>query len=44
MDATATEKRSLMIANGWIQAAGIVFIIGFLIMGILAYYTYNLQR
>lgn len=35
------EKRSFMISNGWIQAAGIVLIIGFLIMGILAYYTYT---
>lgn len=34
-------KRPLMIANGWIQAAIIVLIIGFLIMGILAYYTYS---
>lgn len=36
-----SEKRSLLISNGWIQAAGIVLIIGFLIMGILAYYTYT---
>ena len=36
-----SEKRSLLIANGWIQAAGIVLIVGFLIMGILAYYTYT---
>jgi hypothetical protein len=28
-----TSKRSLMIANGWVQAAGIVLIVGFLIMG-----------
>lgn len=35
------EKRPLMIANGWIQAAGIVLIIGFFIMGVLTYYTYN---
>ena len=41
MNVTATGKRPLLIANGWIQAAGIVLIIGFLIMGILAYYTYN---
>ncbi|HEY1808349.1 MAG TPA: cbb3-type cytochrome c oxidase subunit I [Acidobacteriaceae bacterium] len=34
-------RRALLIANGWIQAAGIVLIIGFLIMGILAYYTYS---
>ena len=36
-----SDKRSLMIANGWVQAAGIVLIIGFLIMGILTYYTYT---
>jgi nitric oxide reductase subunit B len=36
-----TEKRPLMIANGWIQAAGVVLIIGFFIMGMLAYYTYT---
>ena len=35
------SKRSLMIANGWVQAAGIVLIVGFLIMGILTYYTYT---
>ena len=34
-------KRSLMISGGWIQAAAIVLIIGFFIMGILTYYTYN---
>jgi nitric oxide reductase subunit B len=37
----ATEKRSLLISSGWLQAAGIVLVIGFLIMGILAYYTYT---
>jgi nitric oxide reductase subunit B len=36
-----TEKRPLMISRGWIQAAGIVMIIGFFIMGVLTYYTYN---
>ena len=35
------EKRPLMISRGWIQAAAIVLIIGFFIMGVLAYYTYN---
>lgn len=37
----ANGKRPLLIANAWIQAAGIVLLIGFLIMGILAYYTYS---
>ena len=36
-----TDKRPRMIANGWIQAAGIVLIVGFFIMGVLTYYTYN---
>ena len=35
------EKRPLMIAGGWIQAAAIVLIIGFFIMGVLTYYTYS---
>jgi nitric oxide reductase subunit B len=30
-----------MIARGWIQGALIVLIIGFFIMGVLTYYTYN---
>src|SRR6185437_795494 len=37
----SNEKRSLMIGSGWIQAAAIVLIIGFFIMGVLTYYTYN---
>jgi nitric oxide reductase subunit B len=36
-----TDKRPRMIANGWIQAAGIVLIVGFFIMGVLTYYTYT---
>jgi nitric oxide reductase subunit B len=30
-----------MIARGWIQAAVVVLIFGFFIMGVLTYYTYN---
>jgi hypothetical protein len=30
-----------MIANGWIQAAGLVLLVGFFIMGVLTFYTYN---
>src|SRR5215472_12755800 len=36
-----SEKRPLMIARGWIQAAAIVMIFGFFIMGVLTYYTYS---
>ena len=35
------EKHPLMISAGWIQAAIVVLIVGFFIMGILTYYTYN---
>jgi nitric oxide reductase subunit B len=38
---TANEKRSLLISKVWIQAAIIVFLIGFLILGLLAYRTYT---
>src|SRR3954469_7608000 len=34
-------KRELLIANGWMQAILIVFLIGFLILGKLAYRTYT---
>ena len=37
----STEKRPLMIARGWIQAATVVLIFGFFIMGVLTYYTYT---
>ncbi|HVJ07465.1 MAG TPA: cbb3-type cytochrome c oxidase subunit I [Acidisarcina sp.] len=37
----ARSKRDLMISSGWIQAAVIVLIIGFFIMGVLTYYTYS---
>lgn len=35
------QKRPLMIANIWIQAAVIVLLVGFFIMAVLTYYTYN---
>ena len=35
------EQRPLLVSRGWIQAAAIVMIIGFSIMGVLTYYTYN---
>jgi nitric oxide reductase subunit B len=37
----SSEKRALLISNGWIQAILIVFLIGFLILGMLAYRTYT---
>jgi len=37
----STDKRPLMISGGWIQAAAIVLIIGFFILGVLTYYTYS---
>lgn len=35
------DTRPLLISSGWIQAAAIVLIIGFFIMGVLTYYTYS---
>ena len=35
------EKRPLLIAGGWIQAAVVVLIFGFFILGVLTYYTYS---
>jgi nitric oxide reductase subunit B len=35
------EKRPLMISRGWIQAAAIVLLFGFFLMGVLTYYTYS---
>jgi nitric oxide reductase subunit B len=34
-------KRKLLVAKGWIQAAVIVFLFGFTVLGILAYRTYT---
>jgi nitric oxide reductase subunit B len=36
-----SEKRALLISNGWMQAIVIVFLCGFLILGMLAYRTYT---
>lgn len=38
---TAIRKHPLMVSGGWIQAAAIVLMTGFFIMGVLTYYTYN---
>jgi nitric oxide reductase subunit B len=34
-------KRELLISKGWIQAAALVALCGFLLLGILAYRTYT---
>jgi len=34
-------KRPLMISRGWVQAAAVVLIIGFFILGVLTYSTYH---
>src|SRR5215475_8182166 len=36
-----SEKRPLMISRSWIQAAIVVLVFGFFILGVLTYYTYN---
>ena len=34
-------KRPLLVSKGWTQAAVIVFLIGFFVLGLLAYWTYT---
>ena len=36
-----TERRTLLVSRAWVQAAIIVFLFGFLILGLLAYQTYT---
>jgi nitric oxide reductase subunit B len=35
------ERRGLLVSRGWVQASIIVFLIGFFILGLLAYRTYS---
>ena len=35
------SRQSLLVSSGWLQAAGIVLIVGFFIMVCLRIYTYN---
>jgi len=36
-----SSNRSLLISKGWIQAVALVMLLGFFVMGLLAYYTYT---
>jgi nitric oxide reductase subunit B len=38
---TQTDRRTLMVGKGWVQAVALVVIFGFFVMGILAYRTYT---
>jgi nitric oxide reductase subunit B len=40
-DAGATGKRELLVSKTWLQAVALVFLIGFFILGLLAYRTYQ---
>ncbi len=35
------ERRQLIVSKGWLQAAILVFLLGFLVLGLLAYRTYQ---
>jgi nitric oxide reductase subunit B len=37
----ASERRALLVSRGWVQAAIVVFLFGFLVLGILAYLSYR---
>src|SRR4029079_9119716 len=36
-------RRELLVSKGWVQAVGLVLLIGFFILGLLAYRTYTQQ-
>ena len=36
-----SSNRNLLISKGWIQAVALVMLLGFFVMGLLAYYTYT---
>ena len=38
---TQPQTKPLLISKGWIQAVVVVMLLGFFIMGMLAYYTYT---
>lgn len=40
-DSNSQAKRDLIISKGWFQAAILVFIFGFFVLGLLAYWTYT---
>src|SRR3954451_8424920 len=39
-DVASGDRRALLVSKGWIQAAALVFVCGFFILGLLAYRTY----
>ena len=38
---TSRSRRALLVSNGWVQAAALVVLVGFFVMGLLAYRTYD---
>ncbi len=41
MDMAPVPRRELLISKGWAQAAILVFVFGFFVLGLLAYRTYT---
>jgi nitric oxide reductase subunit B len=37
------ERRPLLVSRGWVQAAALVFLFGFFVLGLLAYRTYQAE-
>ena len=37
----ATRRRPMVVSKGWVQGIALVMVLGFTVMGILAYHTYN---
>ncbi|MDC0679306.1 hypothetical protein POL72_16300 [Sorangium sp. wiwo2] len=41
--ARSSKRRNLLISRGWVQATALVFLLGFFVLGLLAYRTYAAQ-
>lgn len=37
------DRRPLLVSRGWVQAAALVFLFGFFVLGLLAYRTYQAE-
>lgn len=41
METEGTQRRELLVSKGWVQGAALVFLMGFFILGLLAYRSYQ---
>jgi nitric oxide reductase subunit B len=43
LEATAPGRRPLLVSRGWLQAVALVVLLGFFVLGLLAYRTYQAE-